>query len=111
MNIAAERIAPATFATRQHEQQVKSKQITQKIILVFLVLASAFFVVYVKDLNRRMFMFYQTLQDQQAQIYVDWGKLLLEQTTWSTQSRIQQVATQRLGMQVPDQKQVVIVKE
>lgn len=110
MNTAVRTLPPQQFATRQHEQKLKWKQTLQKIALIILVLVSAFSVVYIKDLHRRMFMVYQSLQDEQTQIHVEWGKLLLDQTSWSTQARIQKIATERLGMQAPMQDQVTIVK-
>lgn len=71
---------------------------------------SALSLVYVKDLNRRLFIDYQNLQAQQGQTYTKWGKLLLEQSTWATQSRIQTIAENKLDMQLPQPSQVVLVK-
>ncbi len=70
-------------------------------VLFMCVFASAVGVVYMKDLNRRLFIQYQGLQQEQQQYNVDWGKLLLEQSTWSTQARVQSIASQDLGMVMP----------
>jgi cell division protein FtsL len=35
---------------------------------------------------------------------------MLEQSAWSTQSRIEKVATQKLAMQTPNQQSIVMVK-
>ena len=78
--------------------------------LMIAVLISAFAVVYVKDLNRRLFIQYQQLQVQHNQLYIDWGKLLLEQSAWSTQARVQRVAQQQLHMVTPTPNQVALVK-
>lgn len=79
-------------------------------LLVFGLLLSAFGVIYMKDLNRRLFIQYQTLQAQKAQSLIQWGKLLLEQSTWSTQSRIQQIAQKQLEMIVPSTKDIILVE-
>ena len=79
------------------------------ILLVFLVL-SAFSVIYIKDLNRRLFINYQTLQTTHDKLYEDWGKLLLEQSTWSTQARVQKIAAHRLSMNLPTAKEVVVLR-
>ena len=79
-------------------------------ILVFGLLFSALGVIYMKDLNRRLFIQYQALQAQKAQSLIQWGKLLLEQSTWSTQSRIQRIAQKQLGMIVPSAKDIVLVE-
>ncbi|WP_423063058.1 cell division protein FtsL [Candidiatus Paracoxiella cheracis] len=77
---------------------------------VFGVLLSALGVIYMKDLNRRLFIQYQALQAEKAQSLIQWGKLLLEQSTWSTQLRIQQIAQKQLGMIVPSAKDIVLVE-
>ncbi len=81
------------------------------VVLVVALLLSAFTVVYAKDLNRRLFIQYQALQTDKGQALIEWGKLLLEQSTWSTQSRIQQIAERQLGMQVPNARDIVLVED
>ncbi len=75
------------------------------------VILSAFGVIYVKDLNRRLFIQYQNLQQVQAQEMSRFSKLLLEQSTWSTQARIQRIAQHDLGMQLPTTANTVLVTE
>lgn len=79
------------------------------VLLVAALLCSAFGIVYFKDLNRRLFIQYETLQNEKAEELIEWGRLLLEKSTWSTQSRIQQIAQQKLGMEMPTPKEVVLV--
>ncbi|OGO95464.1 MAG: cell division protein FtsL [Coxiella sp. RIFCSPHIGHO2_12_FULL_44_14] len=79
-------------------------------LLVITLLLSAFAVIYMKDLNRRLFIQYQTLQQEKAETLIEWGKLLLEQSTWSTQSRIQKMAVQQWGMRIPDAHDIVLLK-
>lgn len=110
MNTFVRAIPQQHFAARANAQRgFLYKQMLQIFVLIFAVLLSAFSVVYVKDLHRRMFIAYQDLQQQQTQLYVDWGKLLLEQSTWSTQARVQKIAQQRLGMEAPQTKDIVLV--
>jgi cell division protein FtsL len=79
--------------------------------LSFLILCSAFGVIYFKDLNRRSFIEYQNLQQARQQYEVEWGKLLLEQSTWSTQARIQEVAEQQFNMTLPRLDDVVLLED
>lgn len=81
-----------------------------RLVLIILVIISALAVVYVADLNRRLFIAYQDAQSQHNQLYVEWGRLLLEQSTWSTQERVQTLAEQRLGMHLPQAADVVSVQ-
>lgn len=66
-------------------------------------------VVYIKDLNRRFFIQSQILQHQEQVYQVNWGKLLLEQSTLATQSRTQALAARKLGMKVPRQKEIKVI--
>ncbi|HLD84620.1 MAG TPA: cell division protein FtsL [Coxiellaceae bacterium] len=78
-------------------------------VLVVSLLLSAFSVIYLKDLSRRLFIHYQQLQTSQAQSETEWNKLLLEKGAWSTQARIQYLATQRLNMITPADNQIKII--
>lgn len=79
-----------------------------KCLMIVLVL-SAFTVVYLKDLNRRTYIQYQNMAHANQQAQVDWGKLLLEQSTWAAQAHVQQVAGDRLHMFTPNAKDIVLV--
>lgn len=78
--------------------------------LIILLLASAFSVIYLKDLSRRLFINYQHLQHVQQRDEVEWSKLLLEEGAWSTQARIQNIANTQLNMVVPAAKQIVMIQ-
>src|SRR5262245_39086358 len=79
-------------------------------ILIVILLLSAFAVIYIKDVNRRLFIQYQSAQAAHDKLYEDWGKLLLEQSTWSSQARVQKIARYRLSMNIPSPKEVVVLK-
>lgn len=74
-------------------------------------MASAFSVIYLKDLSRRLFIRYQHLQQVQQRNEIEWSKLLLEEGAWSTQARIQNIATTQLNMIAPTAKQIVMITE
>lgn len=69
--------------------------------LLALVIASAVAVVYTKHLSRVQFAELQRLTRQQDDLKVEWRRLQLEQSTLATQSRIEQMARERLGMTAP----------
>lgn len=77
------------------------------LLLAVIVLISGLSVIYVADLNRRLFIDLQATEGTQNQLRIEWGKLLLEQSTWSTQARVQSIAQQRLGMQAPTGTQII----
>lgn len=94
-------------------QKIKRFGITKSSFLIIGLIASlfisAFSIVYVKDLNRRLFIEYQNLQRDKVHELIEWGKLLLEQSTLSTQSRIQEVAENQLHMIIPEAKNIVLI--
>ena len=77
-------------------------------VLVVLLLSSAFSVIYLKELSRKLFIQYQQLQQTQQQAETEWSKLLLEEGAWSTQQRVQSVAAAKLDMAVPVVKKIIV---
>ncbi len=78
-----------------------SKQNILFLLLLISVWFSAFGVVYLKDINRQLVNELQTLNNTQDKLQIEWGKLLLEQSTLATQSRVQRMADEKLGMVMP----------
>lgn len=79
------------------------------LVLGLCVLLSALGVVYSKHRSRELFKELQVLVAQRDDLNIEWGRLMLEQSTWATPSRVEKVARERLGMKVPSSEQVVIV--
>lgn len=79
-------------------------------VLLGLVIISALGVVYVKHQNRMLFVELRELQKQRDAMDVDWGRLQLEQSTWATHARIEEVARRKLAMRNVEYNEVVIVK-
>jgi cell division protein FtsL len=79
-------------------------------LLIIALLFSAFVILYLKDLNRRLFIQYQSLHVTYDKLYEDGEKLLLEYSACSNQARIQKIAQCRLGMTIPSPMQVIILR-
>lgn len=78
-------------------------------LLVAAVLLSALGVIDSRHENRMLFAQLQQLRQRRDQLNIEWGQLLLEQSTWSTHARVEQMATQQLDMQLPAHPQIVVV--
>ena len=50
----------------------------------------------------------EMLQREKAQ--AEWGRLVLEQSTWTAHNRVENIATQQLGMRVPEPSEVILVR-
>jgi len=77
--------------------------------LLVLVLFSGLMVVKTTHENRFAFNELQVLREEVNQLDVEWGQLLLEQSTFGLGGRIEQKATRELQMQVPRISDIVMV--
>ena len=80
-----------------------------QIVLLLLVMGCALGVVNAQHHARQLFVELQQEQAQQRQLDVEWGQLQLEQSTWAMHGRIEQLAVERLHMQVPSADRVQVV--
>lgn len=78
-------------------------------LLWLLVLISAISVIYVSHKNRLLFSEYQAYIDLRDDMEVEWGQLLLEQSALASHARVEQLATNKLNMLVPDASEIVMV--
>lgn len=73
------------------------------------VTVSALAVVYSQHHSRALFVELQRLEQEQAELDTQWGRLELEQSTWATQGRIERLAREKLDMRLPDFEREEIV--
>lgn len=78
-------------------------------VLFAVLLLCALAVVTSQNEARRLFAALQDEQDRSRELEIQFGQLQLEQSTWAMQSRIEQVASKKLGMRVPDADRVRVV--
>jgi len=108
MNAAARALAEGIVTRDKVFSFVTSGRSLALGFFILSVMMSAMGVVYLKDVNRQMFSELQTLQKSYHDVQVESSQLLLEERTWTSQSRIQQIAQNRLKMVVPQSPTVVI---
>ena len=79
------------------------------LLLYIAVLVSAIGVSYSAHLNRQLLnTLYNELSVQDA-AQAEWGRLILEQSTWTAHSRIEALATDQLKMHIPDAAEIKMV--
>jgi cell division protein FtsL len=71
---------------------------------------SALAVVYSTHRSRQLFHELETLKDQQYELDVEWGQLLLEQSAWAAPVRVEKMAANKLRMTLPQPEQTEMVK-
>jgi cell division protein FtsL len=74
------------------------------------VMASAIAAVYAKHENRKLFMELQALTDERDRLEVDWSRLQVEQSTWSTHARVEQLARGQMRMRSPGADEIRLVR-
>ena len=74
------------------------------------VFLSAMEVVLHRHETRELFLVLQELRAQQNELDREWGQLLLEQGTWGTHGRIEDIAREKLNMTLPDIETVFRVR-
>ncbi len=79
-------------------------------LMLAVLLASGLLVVRTTHENRFAFNELQELRDSANQLDVQWGQLLLEQSTFGVDGRIENKAIEQLNMQVPQIDNIVMVK-
>jgi len=80
------------------------------LVMMIAVIASAMAVVYSKHSSRVEFVALQKLEQQRDALNEEWGRLLLEQSTWASPGRVEQQARMRLKMIVPTADMTVVIK-
>jgi cell division protein FtsL len=80
------------------------------LVMIIAVIVSAVGVVYSKHLGRIEFVALQKLEHRRDQLNEEWGRLLLEQSTWANQSRVEQQSRLRLQMLLPTPDMTVVIK-
>lgn len=100
-----------TYAKQKNPSVLITRYHVGVVILMVMVLLSGFGLVYMRDWGRQLFIQLESLQHQRDALYVEWGQLLLEQSTWATQARVQTIAVHELNMDYPQAKDIVMVKE
>lgn len=68
-------------------------------------------VIYTQAVNRLLFNDLQAVQRTTDNLRVEWGQLLVEQNTWATPARVEQIAQQKLAMAAPAQSSIVMITE
>lgn len=78
-------------------------------VLLFLVVLSSWSVVTAQYEARKRYSDLEKEQKLAQTLDVDYGRLLLEQSTWGAHARIEKAVTEQLGMHTPDPREVQVI--
>ena len=87
----------------------------QPVLLVFVFavvcVISAMALVYTKHESRKLFVELEQLTNQRDELNIEWGQLQIEQSTWATHARIEQVAVDELKLARPDTTEIFVIEQ
>ena len=78
-------------------------------LLAGAIMASAMAAIYAKHESRKSFMELQRLQVERDRMEIEWGQLQIEQSTWSTYGRVEQLARKDMQMREPETDQMTLL--
>ena len=79
-------------------------------ILLVAVCSSALGVIYTTFTSRHLLNTLQQQEKERNDLQVEWGQLLLEQSSIVAQGKVEELAVAELNMEVPDMNKVVVFK-
>ena len=79
------------------------------LVTLIFVMVSGLSVVLTAHQNRFAFNELQELKDKANELETEWGRLLIEQSTFGVEGRIEQKAVSQLRMQLPNLSEIVMV--
>ena len=88
---------------------------TSPVLLIFVFAAvcvlSALALVYTKHESRTLFIDLQALTHERDELNIEYGQLQIEQSTWATHSRIEEVASDDLALVRPDTDEIYVIEK
>ncbi|WP_111643201.1 cell division protein FtsL [Marinimicrobium alkaliphilum] len=97
------------MAASLNRQRLNLRAFLALAVLWALVVGSALAVVSSTHEVRQQVNHLEGLRRDAAEAQVEWGKYLLEQSTWAAYGRIERIATAELKLQTPSADQILVV--
>ena len=80
------------------------------IALTAVCVVSAMAIIYTKHESRTLFVELEELTTERDELNIEWGQLQIEQSTWATHGRIEQVAADDLSLMRPEAEDVFVIE-
>ena len=92
--------------------QFSNKRQPVLLVIVFAAVCvlSALAIVYTKHESRKLFIELEALTHERDRLNIEWGQLQIEQSTWATHARIEQVANDDLSLVRPDPSEIYVIE-
>ena len=90
------------------QAQVRQRHWVLLFALLLAITATAMGVVFTTYTTRHLLNSLQQLVQEQNRLQVEWGQLLLEQSSLVAQGQVEEIAISQLGMEIPSMDKVVV---
>ena len=80
------------------------------IVFALVCVMSAMALIYTKHESRKLFVELEALTTERDELNIEWGQLQIEQSTWATHARIEQVATRQLSLARPKTTEIYVIE-
>lgn len=90
--------------------QLTARQFSM-VFITFAIIATMLGIIYVTHVNRITYANYQRTLAEFNKLQAEQSQLLLERSTLMVPARIQHVAEKKMGMEIPDNESIVIIRE
>ena len=92
---------------------VSGKRQPALLVFVFAIVCamSAIALVYTKHESRKLFVELEELTHERDELNIEWGQLQIEQSTWATHARIEQLATDDLELTRPQATDIYVIEQ
>jgi cell division protein FtsL len=91
-------------------QVTQSRQPFMLVVFALICVLSAIALIYTKHESRKLFVELESLTDKRDELNIEWGQLQIEQSTWATHARIEQVATDDLSLVRPAATEIFVIE-
>ncbi len=89
----------------------QSKMIAIAAVLSVASVVTSIACVYARHESRKLFTELQHLTAERDRLEVDWGRLQIEQSTWSTHSRVEEQARRKMQMRNPEPAEIRVISK
>jgi len=80
------------------------------VVFALVCVLSAMALIYTKHESRKLFVELESLTHTRDELNIEWGQLQIEQSTWATHARIEQVATDDLSLVRPTATEIFVIE-
>lgn len=99
------------MAGAARQERSRHSPLTLVFVLAAVCVVSAMALVYTKHESRKLFVELEALTDERDELNIEWGQLQIEQSTWATHARIEQVATGELELARPKAEDIFVIQD